>query len=213
MTIQLDHFFILTEPGAPQADLLSDLGLVEASPNVHPGQGTANRRFKLSNTFIELIYIRDPDEAIAGPATRMRIVERASVTGASPFGIVVRRTTESNDDPFPGWRYYPQYFNADQYFNVGENSDVLEEPLCICMPATPPSPQKQPKPREPFVKVTELRVSVPVGRFSAVLRTVGQCACVKLTPGEPHHMEIVFNEGQAGESKDLRPDLPLGIYW
>jgi hypothetical protein len=44
MTIGLDHFFILTEPGAPQAELLSDFGLVEGTANSHQGQGTANRR-------------------------------------------------------------------------------------------------------------------------------------------------------------------------
>ncbi len=45
MTIELDHFFILTDPGAPQAELLTEIGLVEGTPNDHPGQGTANRRF------------------------------------------------------------------------------------------------------------------------------------------------------------------------
>jgi hypothetical protein len=55
MTIALDHFFILTEPGSPQADLVSGIGLKEGASNNHPGQGTANRRFFFSNSTLELL--------------------------------------------------------------------------------------------------------------------------------------------------------------
>ena len=211
MGIGLHHFFILTEPGAPQAELLTDMGLVEGTPNDHPGQGTANRRFFFSNAMLELLYVRDADEAALGPARRLRCVERASTPGASPFAIVVSRTTESYDDPFPGWRYYPKYFSGEHYFHVGNNSDVLEEPLCICIPVMPPATANQPLSPEPFTDVTGLHVSVPVDRPSTVLETVARCDRVTLTLGEPHHMEIVFNAAEAGQSKDLRPDLPLVI--
>ena len=140
MTIELDHFFILTAPGAPQADLLSGMGLVEGTRNVHPGQGTANRRFFFSNTALELLFVRDANEAANGRGSRLRILERTENTNASPFGLIVRAASESTGVPFPGWRYCPEYFRADQCFRVGDNSDVLEEPLCICIPNTPPAP-------------------------------------------------------------------------
>ena len=213
MAIELDHFLILTEPGAPQAEQVSAVGLVEGTSNDHPGQGTANRRFCFANAFLELLYIRDADEAANGPGSRMRLVERASGNGASPFGIIVRRSNASNEDPFAGWRYYPDYFGADQYFHVGENSAVLEEPLCVCLPAMPPASTWQPLSPEPFSEVTELRVSVPAERPSAVLEEVARCERITLIVGEPQHMEIVFNEGEQGQSRDLRPDLPLGICW
>jgi hypothetical protein len=57
--IDLDHFLILTEPAAPQAELLTNIGLVEGTSNTHPGQGTANRRFFFSNAMLELAYIRE----------------------------------------------------------------------------------------------------------------------------------------------------------
>ena len=63
MSIELDHFFILTDPGAPQADLLSGIGLTEGTRNDHPGQGTANRRFFFSITALELVYVSDENEA------------------------------------------------------------------------------------------------------------------------------------------------------
>ena len=193
--------------------MLTEFGLVEGTRNDHPGQGTANRRYPLANTFLELLYIRDAEEAMNGPAGGLRCVERLAADNGSPFGIVVRSTDDSNDEPFPGWRYHPQYFNADQYFQVGENSEALEEPLCICMPVMPPSAEKQPQPLEPFVEVTELRIGVPLDRPSAVLESVGACERIMLALGKPHHMEIVFGHGRAGKSKNFSPQLPLSIFW
>ncbi len=213
MTVELDHFFILTAPGAPQADLLSGIGLTEGTRNDHPGQGTANRRFFFSNTALELLYVSDANEAANGRGSRLRFTERIENNEASPFGLIVRATSESTDVPFPGWRYCPEYFGADQCFHVGENSDVLEEPLCICMPRMPSAPASQPPPLEPFTEVAELRMSVPVDRPSAVLEAVARCERITLTLGEPHQMEIVFNDGQAGQSKDLSPELPLVVRW
>ncbi len=45
MEFELDHFFVLCSLGAPEASLLTAVGLIEGEPNTHPGQGTANRRF------------------------------------------------------------------------------------------------------------------------------------------------------------------------
>ena len=213
MAIELDHFFVLTEPGAPQAVLLSEIGLVEGTTNNHPGQGTANRRFFFSNTALELLYIRDAEEAANGPARELRIVERAADAGASPFGLVVSRTTQSNDDPFSGWRYYPVYFDDDQYFHVGDNSDILDEPLCICMPTMAPARAKQSLQPEIFSEVTEVRISLPPEKISPELKTIAQCELIAVIPGQPHFMEIVFNDEGEGRSKDLRPALPLVIRW
>ena len=42
---EVDHVFVWVDVGAPAADQLVSFGLTEGDPNVHPGQGTANRRF------------------------------------------------------------------------------------------------------------------------------------------------------------------------
>ena len=104
MTIELHHFFILTDPGAPQADILSVDGLIEGTRNDHPGQGTANRRFFFSNTTLELLYVRDAGEAASGRGSRLRIADRATDRIASPFGFVVSATSGSTDMPFPKTR-------------------------------------------------------------------------------------------------------------
>jgi len=47
MAIELDHLFICVSIRAPEADRLAAFGLTEGTPNTHPGQGTACRRFFL----------------------------------------------------------------------------------------------------------------------------------------------------------------------
>lgn len=212
MGMELDHFFILTEPGAPSASLLSNIGLIEGTANDHPGQGTSNRRFFFADSMLELLYIRDAREATVGPGSRLRLPERIADSSASPFGLVFRATDESTIAHFPGWQYFPEYVSADQYFHVGENSDHFDEPLCILLPHTLSQPTRQPG-NGRFDCVTELRVSFPCRRTSPVLEQVGQCRMLSLVSGESHLMEIVFNGHRDHQSKDLRPALPLIISW
>jgi hypothetical protein len=54
MQIELDHLFVCTAPGAPEAETLVQFGLHEGPSNQHPGQGTACRRFSFANAMIEL---------------------------------------------------------------------------------------------------------------------------------------------------------------
>jgi len=210
--MELDHFFILAEPGAPAASLLTDIGLVEGTANDHPGQGTSNRRFFFANSMLELLYIRDAREAAAGPGSRLRLTERIADRSSSPFGLVFKATDESSSEHFPGWQYFPEYLSADQYFHVGENSDHFDEPLCILLPQTSSQPTRQPG-NGRFDYVTEVRVSFPSRRTSPVLEKVGQCRMLSLISGESHLMEIVFNGHRDHLSEDFRPFLPLTISW
>ena len=59
MPFELDHCFILTDVGAPEAELLTEFGFVEGEPNTHPGQGSANRRFFFANAMLELVWVHD----------------------------------------------------------------------------------------------------------------------------------------------------------
>jgi hypothetical protein len=53
MQIELDHLFLCTAPGAPEAEKLVQFGLHEGPPNQHPDQGTACRRSNASQKIIE----------------------------------------------------------------------------------------------------------------------------------------------------------------
>ena len=205
--------FVVTEPGAPAADLLRDAGLIEGPRNIHPGQGTSNRRFFFANSMLELVYVHDPQEAALGPGSRLRFLERATGSRASPFGIVVRADDGSIEVPFPAWRYYPEYFPGGQCFYVGQNSDLLEEPLCVCVPIGLDFSNSHLQKGNPDKIVTGVRIGVPVARPSPTLNVFAQCEGVSVRLNEPHSMELVFNDGRDDMSKDLRPDLPLAVRW
>lgn len=211
-TLELDHFFILTERPADQAETLSDIGLVEGTPNDHPGQGTSNRRFFFHNSALELLYVRDANEADAGPGRRLRLTDRVIDPRSSPFGLITRDNS-SQADPFEGWLYQPDYFQRGCGFLVGENSDQLGEPLCIHMPFNLPRPEVQPESSEPFALVTELRIHVPVSTPSATLKRISEVKQISLVTNAPHLLEVVFNDESEGQLRDLRPDLPLLIRW
>lgn len=61
--MELDRVFVRTARDAPEAERLRALGLVEGTPNVHRGQGTANRRFFFANAMLELLWVHDEIEA------------------------------------------------------------------------------------------------------------------------------------------------------
>jgi len=42
---EIDHFFIMSSVGAPEADRLVEFVFSEGKPSIHANQGTSNRRF------------------------------------------------------------------------------------------------------------------------------------------------------------------------
>ena len=121
---ELDHLFVCTSEGAPEAEALLDLGLTEGAPNSHPGQGTACRRFFFGNAFLELLWVRDPDEARGpGPAPTLlweRWARRRD-SGVSPFGICVR-IPPGEALPFAAWDYRPPYLPPGMAIPVAMSS-------------------------------------------------------------------------------------------
>ena len=113
MQIELDHLFVCTSVGAPEAERLVQFGLHEGPPNQHPGQGTACRRFSFANAMIELFWVSDAREAQSESTRRTLLWERWSgrQSDASPFGICVRPVrAQDAGSPFLAWEYRPAYF-------------------------------------------------------------------------------------------------------
>jgi len=55
MNVELDHVFICVDRWAPEAEQTAAFDLCERHSNVHPGPGTANRRFFFRNAMLELL--------------------------------------------------------------------------------------------------------------------------------------------------------------
>lgn len=213
MSIELDHIFILAQPNAPEADLLVAAGLIEGPSNRHPGQGTSNRRFFFQNTTLEFLYVHDADEAANGPAKNLRFNERYSQADASPFGLIMRNVKGEAGIPYEGWRYCPDYFANNQCFHVGENSDILKEPLCICMPDNLPQRSATRAPENPEWNLTQLRIDMPEPAPSDPLQQISKCPGIVLELNKPHALELTFNHSVQGFEKDFRTQIPLVLKW
>jgi len=213
MQLELDHFFVLASPGAPEADALLQMGLVEGSSNEHEGQGTANRRFFLSNCTIEFLYVSNVAEAVNGKGRKLRLMERAIDAEGSPFGIVVRTVPERTTPVFPAWKYYPEYFPDTLCFYVGNNANDFHEPLCICMPPALPKPKNAPAPNNSGWSLTELQLSIPGSKPSETLEAFSNCPGLRIRCNEDHRMRIILNHAATGKSINFMPDLPMIIEW
>jgi hypothetical protein len=223
MRVELDHVFVLTSAGAPEADRLIQFGLTEGPPNTHPGQGTACRRFLFRNGFLELVWVADPAEAQGSLVRRTRLWERWSGRGrgASPIGVCVRPASPGAPVPFAAWEYRPPYLPEPLAIFMGANSEVVAEPLLFFADFHRLPDSGAPSWREPpahpagFQVITLVRVHTPLtGPASAELRALEQaCPCLNFVSGSEDLMEVGFDGEAQGRSADFRPTLPLMLRW
>ena len=216
----LDHFVLICDPGAPQAGLLIDLGLVEGSANVHHGQGTANRRFFFENAYLELLWVTDVDESRQEPAFRTRLWERwmRRHYGACPFGIALRPDDPVDADqppPFPTWAYHAPYLPAQVSIGIALATPLTEPEFLYMNFATPPLA----KDREPLThplglrEITHVRIGLPGTAQSQAAKTTAALGITSFADTQDYVAELFFDHAAKGESADLRPELPLVLRW
>ena len=222
-SVEVDHIFVSCAVGAPEGDRLIELGLIEGSPNRHPGQGTANRRFFFANAMLELIWVHDPAEAQsdAQPARRLHLWERWSGRNGSacPFGVCLRPTAGTSDvAPFPAWVYRPSY--APSGMPIANNSTVDTEPLVVYTPShrridTAPADRREPYEHAlPIRELTSARIFAPGAATAspAMLATL-QTSAFSFEPAARPLLELGFDSKRQGGRADLRPALPLVLLW
>ena len=217
MNLELDHVFILVKPKARVADLLIAQGFDEGTPNIHPGQGTANRRFFFDKVMLEFIWVRDVVEAENGAGRDLRFLERDTNPNASPFGVILRQKDSSSLEPskmpFNGWSYQPAYFKPPNAFHVGKNSVNISEPLCIYVPfSLPKSSVNKGKINSSFA-ISNVCIHIPSANRNEVLQTVDQADRLSIQSGKEHLVEMVLNNRSSGKIVDFRPEIPLIMYW
>ena len=213
MALELDHAFICCSRGAPEGDALVRLGLNEGSPNTHPGQGTANRRFFFRNAFLELLWVSEPSEARSEQTRRTKLWERWSerASSACPFGLVFRpKGANTATAPFATWAYRPNYLPPGLAIEFAEDVP-LEEPELVYLPylhrAGPPTYE----PTDHSLPIRELcgvAVGLPAGALSKPSQATLSAGLVTYRFAAEHVLELTFLAVQA-TVVDLRPTLPL----
>jgi hypothetical protein len=212
MRIELDHLFVCTSPGAPEAEKLIQFGLREGPPNQHRGQGTANRRFHFDNAMIELLWVNDAREAQSQCTRRTLLWERWSgrQDNACPFGICLR-PVDSRDPglPFPGWEYRPVYLSYPLFMWIGEAA--LEEPMWVYLDFMKRSHHKQRFIEHPagIREITSLSLTSPVPLRSPVAQSIVESGLLSTQTGSTFLLEIEFDGNRRKEQIDFRPHLPF----
>jgi glyoxalase-like protein len=212
MRIELDHLFVCTAPGAPEAEQLIQFGLHEGPPNQHPGQGTANRRFAFSNAMIELLWVTDIRKAQSQETKRTLLWDRWSgrTDCACPFGICLRPVgSQDTGPPFPSWEYRPSYLPDRLVMHIGEAG--IEEPMWVYL-----SFMRRLDREEWFIEhpvgireITGLSLTTPVPLHSQVSKKVVEGGILKTRLGEAPLLEIEFDRRRRGQQVDFRPHLPF----
>ncbi|RYY14690.1 MAG: glyoxalase-like domain protein, partial [Chitinophagaceae bacterium] len=90
--MELDHIFLFATEYDLLAEALQMFGLSEGTPNTHPGQGTACRRFYFRNAYLELVWIANEKEARDSGMAKAKLWERAQYhqTKFCPLGLCFR---------------------------------------------------------------------------------------------------------------------------
>jgi len=212
MRIELDHLFVCTAPGAPEAEKLVQSGLHEGPPNQHPGQGTACRRFAFVNAMIELLWVSDEREAQSQSARRTLLWERWSrrKDNTSPFGICLRPVDALDTRlPFPACEYRPAYLPDPLVMYVGDVE--IEEPMWIYASFMRRVQREQWFIEHPIGirEITALTLTSPVPLRSPVAQRIVESGVLSSRRGVTSLLEVEFDRNRRKERVDFRPHLPL----
>ena len=79
------------------------------------------------------------------------------------------------------------------------------------MPDRMPANVRKPRPQNPAMRLSGLRVGMPSAQISPTLVKVAECPGVTVEPGQPHLLELYFGDCGEDQEIDFRPDLPLLI--
>lgn len=212
MRIELDHFFVCTSPGGPEAEKLVQFGLHEGPPNQHPGQGTASRRFTFANAMIELVWVTDPTEAQSPSTRRTLLWDRWSRRNqnACPFGICVRPIDpQDRDIPFPGWEYRPAYLPDPLFMHIGDVG--IEEPMWVYLSFQRRAQHKRRFAEHPIGtrEITGLTLTTRMPLRSSVSQKIVESGILYPHTGATPLLEIEFDGKRQRKRADFRPDLPF----
>jgi Glyoxalase-like domain len=214
MSVVLDHVFICCEPDGPEADALISAGLEEGSGNVHPGQGTANRRFFFQCGFIELLWVHSQDEATSDLTAPTRLWNRWQLRkeGGCPFGIAFSASNgEVKAAPFQSWQYRPVYLPETKSIMFAEGTSLFEPELFYMAWANPQaSSASQPKVHKNGLKrLVSVSVGIPAGtKLSAASLSVQSAKVLSFHVSEKYELLLSF-EGSHAQVIDCRKTLPL----
>src|SRR5262245_21126886 len=198
MNAELDHVFIMCAANAPEAVVLTELGFKEGSPNTHPGQGTACRRFFFRNSYLELLWVHSPEEAQLEPVRETGLWDRWSgrQQGACPFGVILRGASDAAEarPPFQTWSYRPTYLPPGFSIEVATGVPLTEPALFWLGFQRSPARSGQPTAHRLGQTITGARVGGPLeGPRSNAARTTEELGIVAFDASGEYVLDLTLD--------------------
>ncbi|MCG6136125.1 MAG: hypothetical protein MET45_15990 [Nostoc sp. LLA-1] len=224
--LEVDHIFICMKQAAESVSVLQELGLYCSNQLVqHVNQGTASKIFFFENFYLELIWIEDKytveqqQSELTDVHQLTRI--RGQYTGASPFGIGLRRkSNQSNLIPHSSL-YQAELMRTQMAINfAAENLAHQEEPFCFIMPdcialttwldlASTAHQQLISHPLG-IKKLTNVKITVNSDKdLTNAISLLCINNAVTIERGETPLIELTFDQGMREKKLDARPTLPI----
>lgn len=223
--VELDHIFIAVPAfGQPEIDALQKLGFtVDTKVARHEAQGTASRSVRFDNAYLELLWVDSSVSVSAQGRQALSELERVASwrsTGASPFGLGLRRLEGPETYGVPTQRYSGAWMEPGSYIEVLKQPheeravNVFVVPTYMSVPAWIDEVREH----SPMVlqhangsrSVTALMIAGPPPHHPAVAKAL-KIDSVSFAAAEEPLMTLELDSGVGGEVYDLRPLLPLVI--
>lgn len=210
----IDHIFVFISPETTRLDTLINHGFLEGSGNVHPGQGTSNRRFFFNNFFLEFIWVSSREEATSSLTAPTRLWERSrsNESGFSPFGICVK--PQSAESTLVNcWEYHPQYLPKDIAIKIAQGDNYPAEPMFFQTPdmsKAKSSRKTKPEPKNVH-ELKNLTIHLPKEHeYSPTCKHLANLGVISIEKNDTYPaLTLTFSE--ITTSITLAPEIPLNL--
>lgn len=221
--LALDHLWLVVSPGAPERVALERAGLsVAPGVNRHESQGTASITVEFENAFLELIWVDSSVRIAPGleiVQARFRNRSNWRISKWSPVGVAFHRTEATQPRlPFSTWRVTAPWMESDDYMEmltprgdslvtawiVGKSDIASEEGARALVNRDH---------RIGVRRVSNLRVTGPGASHGPPIAYLNGLGSATFQEGAAWLVELTFDQGAAGQVRDLRPALPLVLRW
>jgi len=226
--LEVDHIMIHVAPGAPERSALQHAGFTIAPDvNQHEGQGSASITVELSNGFLELVW-RDTsvsvEPSLEKVAQRFQRQSEWRSSGWSPFGIGLRRFRGAPDSlPFPTRAVRSPWMEPGASIEIISAASDTSGPRLFVVPRSmaadgfpeSDSERRRLANRGTFIhsngarSITAVKVTAPERALPPETELAARYAWVTFARGPEWLLEVTFDRGRRGVTRDLRPELPV----
>ena len=218
--LEVDHVFILTAPMAKEERAVIEAAGFTIGSHVakHTGAGTASVGVLFSNAYLELLWL---DPSVSVDADKMQDVERMRQraawrsSGASPFGVGLRRTPTAPDKlPIEAEEFRAPWLRPGT--SILTVRDGPASPMVFIVPRyvaldawVAKARESEPESFKHKAGVEQLTRVTLAGPYQPPPDAIAKIAELQFVNSPDHRLELTFDAGRQGKRTDLRPTLPL----